>query len=246
MYPIDILPPALAERSLSRRHIIIEAGLAPQAVSWLAAHGWAVTSWATRYREANGQFSGFWGGDCERWRRGERWADHAWSVAEACLRDLSTCEQRFAAAPLGEGPPLYVIIKAWEANPHLEAINALLLRYFPGQQWLDITEDMSEAPLLAANLRQSTPLFSAGQKVYIYNTRSGSNGDQAMVVARYRRKRRWICGYCAVDHLDHFRPQISHNPHVIEALLRSPPGRRYVAAGLFRLFLPFPAEPERP
>lgn len=242
MYPIEVLPAALAERSLSRRHIFLEATLAAEAISWLASHGWAVTSLETRYFESHGDMGGFEEGlDCEPWRRGERWADHARSVAEACLRELSEREIRFARAPEGEGPPLYVRLDAWPANPYLEQINALLLRYFPGMERIDLTAEATEAPLLAANLRRDTPSFTEGQKVYVHNL---SWNNKAMVVGRYRRKHRWICGYCNADRLDNFRPKIVRDPHVIEALRRRGRGRHHISARIFRCFLPFPAEPK--
>lgn len=247
MYAIEVLPPALAERSLSRRHISIEAGLAPQAVSWLAAHGWAVTEWELRYRTSEGEFHSFARqGAGPRWRRGERWEDHAWAAAGACLAEISRQELRFAAAPLGEGPPLYVIIKAWAANPHLEAINALLLRHFPGQRWLDLTEETTHVPLMAALVRKSSRSFAAGQKLYVYDVHWGM-GEKALVVGRFRRKQRWIRGHCPLENLDDFRPKIVQHPQVINALRhQAGGGPQRISAGIFWRFLPMPVEPEQP
>jgi hypothetical protein len=72
-------------------------------------------------------------------------------------------------------------------------------------------------PLIAARLATSTRSFSAGQKVLVYDGYWGM-AERVKVVARYRRKHRWVLGVCPLARLTDGRPVIEYSPAVVRAL----------------------------
>lgn len=117
-----------------------------------------------------------------------------------------------------------------------QAATAILARYFSESRYLVVPADATTVPLVAARLARSTTIFSAGQRVYVYDAYWGMN-ERALVLGRYRRRHRWVRGVCAIDILVDCRPQLVWSRAVIARLEGCS-----IAAGLFQGRLwPMPA-----
>ena len=239
MYPIETLPEGLRKQSRHKRSILLAEDTAPEAVSSLAEQGWAIRSCEARTLSDRGEFRH--GHYFERslrslvipWEQGESWGEYVGRSAQLACQRIEILRDVYRQARPTEHKGLYFMIDAMPENIHLERIKQILETYFPAGHQLAITESTTVLPLVAAVVRKSTKSFSAGQRVYVYNAHWGMY-EQAMVIGRYRRAHRWICGHCPIDILDNFRPKLVYDPQIIRKLREQPePWLRNVPQGIF-------------
>jgi hypothetical protein len=119
-------------------------------------------------------------------------------------------------------------------DDHVAQINQIVRRFFADRDWLVPRTDAQAVPLVAARLTKSTHSFSAGQLVYVYDVYWGMN-ERARVVARFRRKHKFVLGVCPIASLEDARPKIVHTPAVVHKLSDS-----MVVGGVFLRFFQLP------
>ncbi len=89
-------------------------------------------------------------------------------------------------------------------------------KFFKSSDVYLVKGDEEFIPLLAANLKRSTPSFTEGQLLYIYD--DWGMAENLKVVARYRAKHRFVDSHCAIHNVTNFRPKQIHSPVVIKKL----------------------------
>jgi hypothetical protein len=112
--------------------------------------------------------------------------------------------------------------------PYFNLVKTIVRRFFadPGRGFV-VEASMTEVPLIVANAARSTQSFSAGQRLYIFNGYWGMN-ERVRVVARFRRRHRFVCGAFPIAGLTNCRPGIVQHPAVIRRLAGQP-----ISAGMF-------------
>jgi hypothetical protein len=111
-------------------------------------------------------------------------------------------------------------------------VHAIVAAFFPdGATHLVVGEQHASVPVIAARVLASTRSFTVGQKVLVYDGYWGQ-AERVKVVARYRRKHRWIRGVCPIAKLGEARPVVEHDPAVVRALRGA-----WISLGMFLPYL---------
>ncbi len=247
MYPIEALPDVLRNQSKNKRYIVLNENVVLEAVNRLAELQWAVrqcavknsldhTAYRDMYRPAPSLSSLF-----VPWHHGESWSDYVSRSAARVAQAIQTLRTLYAQTQHGDDAPIYFLIDAIQENSYLEKIQAILATYFAENLTLDVTEATTTLPLVAALVQKSTRSFSHGQRIYVYNAHWGMD-EVAMVVGRYRRTGRWICGHCPMHVLDNFRPKIIYDPQILRKLREQTTAGQYgVSQSIFFRFFAMPS-----
>lgn len=223
MYPIEALPDDLRNQSKNKRYIVLHEDVVLEAVNRLAELQWAVHQCTVKSSPDHTAFRDMYrpGPSLKTlfipWYHGESWSDYVSRSAACVAQRIQTMRTLYAQAQHGDNAPIYFLIDARQENSYLEKIQAILATYFAENHTLDVTEATTTLPLVAALVQKSTRSFSHGQRIYVYNGHWGMN-EVAMVIGRYRRTGRWICGHCPMHILDNFRPKIIYDPQILRKL----------------------------
>jgi hypothetical protein len=225
--PVDPLDPALRARSVGERALVLTLADAHLALTTWESAGWAVVAWTRRYPMDGSlrRAASNWG---PAWRKDEPWGAHVAETVAAARADLG----RWAL----DHPDALVEFEAVGPSAHVAAAEAILARWFMDGRWCVVGESPGPLPLVAARLSRSTPGYSVGQRVYVYDVFWGMN-ERARVLGRHRRRHGWVHGVCPIDMLIDCRPRVVHTPAVLAAMRG-----RAIDAGCFRgRFWPMPS-----